>query len=248
MNHQELVAHTKLSATKVNDILTAAQLSLDSQDYTPEQVKVVEEIISLVETKQAKTYKEAGELYRKPHHEHQLQEIALRYSQTERIPEITAALKLKLGSISEDQFKMFQSVCEQVQQGMDLGMVAQAALEQAKAAKSKKAPAQPEFAPPPEPASAIAVAQAGTMANVPEQYRASAAKAADNLAQIATQGLTERTMDAAEASVVKGWEVIPKAIAAQVESDMLDHVQSPQFATNVADGVKERLRKRGLLP
>lgn len=145
MNHQELVAHTKLSATKVNDILTAAQMPSDSLDYTPEQVKVVEEIINLVETKQAKTYKEAGELYRKPLHEHQLQEIALRYCQTERIPEITAALKLKLGSVSEEQFAAFQSVCEQVQQGMDLGMVAQAALDKAKASKGKKAASMPEL-------------------------------------------------------------------------------------------------------
>lgn len=145
MNHQELVAHTKLSATKVNDILTAAQMPSDSQDYTPEQVKVVEEIVALVETKQAKTYKEAGELYRKPINEHQLQEIALRYCQTERIPEITAALKLKLGNMSEEQFAAFQSVCEQVQQGMDLGMVAQAALDQAKGAKGKKTAPMPEL-------------------------------------------------------------------------------------------------------
>jgi hypothetical protein len=247
MNKQELSSHLKQATESIDDILKAAELPLDLPDYSPEQVKVLEEIVKFVETKQAKTYKEAVTLYRKPHHEHQLQEIALRYSQTERISEITAALKLKLGSISEDQFAAFQSVCAQVQQGMDLSIVAQAALDQAKAAKAKKPVAQPEPMQQPEPTSAIAVAQTGAMSSVPESYRESTAKAADNLAQIATEGLSDRMMDAAELSVVEGWEVMPKAIANYVQDAMIAHVQSPQFATNIVDGVKERLRKRGLL-
>jgi len=148
MNKKELSDHLKLSEQKVNDILTAALLSLDLPDYDAEQVKAIEEIVKLVEDKQAKTYKEAGGLYRKPQNEAQLQEIAARYSQTDRILEIVTVLKLKPGNITDEQFEQFREVCEQVQQGIELPIVAQGVLNKAKAAKTKPAP---EFAPQTEP-------------------------------------------------------------------------------------------------
>jgi hypothetical protein len=86
--------------------------------------------------------------------EAQLKEIALRYSLSDRIPEIMTALRLKPESITTEQFEQVRVVCEQVRQGMDLQMVAQAQLDGAKAAKAK--PTMPKFAPQPEPAGAIA--------------------------------------------------------------------------------------------
>jgi hypothetical protein len=64
--------------------------------------------------------------------EAQLKEIAARYSMSDRIPEIITALKLKPESITTEQFEQVRVVCEQVQQGMDLQMVAQGLLDKAK--------------------------------------------------------------------------------------------------------------------
>ncbi|MCG9890152.1 MAG: hypothetical protein MH252_03630, partial [Thermosynechococcaceae cyanobacterium MS004] len=71
MNKQELVNHLKQSPENIDDLLEAALLPLDAEDYSPEQVQIVEAIIQFVESKQAKTYKEAGNLYRKGQNEHQ---------------------------------------------------------------------------------------------------------------------------------------------------------------------------------
>jgi hypothetical protein len=68
--------------------------------------------------------------------EAQLQEIAARYSMGDRISEITSALKLKPEGITTEQFEQFREVCEQVQQGMALPMVAQGVLNKAKAKPS----------------------------------------------------------------------------------------------------------------
>ena len=70
--------------------------------------------------------------------EKQLQQIANRYLVSERIVEILAALRFKPDNLSELQFEQFHKVCEQVQQGMDPAMVAQAVLNEPKA---KPAPA-----------------------------------------------------------------------------------------------------------
>jgi hypothetical protein len=66
MNKTDLTAHLKQGADSIDKILEAAQLPLDLQEYSPEQIKVTEEITQLVSSKQAKTYKDAGVLYRKP--------------------------------------------------------------------------------------------------------------------------------------------------------------------------------------
>jgi hypothetical protein len=68
--------------------------------------------------------------------EAELQEIAARYSMGDRISEIMSALQLKTESITTEQFEQFREVCEQVQQGIDLGIVAQGVLNKAKAKPS----------------------------------------------------------------------------------------------------------------
>ena len=160
MNREELVAKTQLTGPKVNEVLTAAQLPPDAQDYTPEQIKVVEELIRLVENKQAKTYKEAGEIYRKPLNEAKLNEIALRYLMVERIPEILLALKFKTETLGEGHFAVFLDVCQQLQQGLDLAMVAPAALSKAKESKAQKSAATPAAKSGQTPATAPAVTAA----------------------------------------------------------------------------------------
>jgi hypothetical protein len=72
----------------------------------------------------------------RPINEAQLKEIAARYSLGDRISEITSALQLKTESITTEQFEQFRVVCEQVQQGIDLGIVAQGVLNKAQAKPS----------------------------------------------------------------------------------------------------------------
>jgi hypothetical protein len=73
--------------------------------------------------------------------EAQLKEIAARYSMGDRIQEFMTALQFKPESLTTEQFEQFRVVCEQVKQGMELSMVAQGVLNQAKAQPGK---AQPE--------------------------------------------------------------------------------------------------------
>lgn len=144
MNKQELTNHLKQSPENIDAILKVAELPVDLPDYSPEQIKVVEEINHLVENKQAKTYKEASTLYRKGQNEHQLNEIALRHGiAAERIPEILAAMKLKIEALTEAQFELFREVCQSLQSGVELPLAAQTSLDKAKVAKGKKLP---EFA------------------------------------------------------------------------------------------------------
>jgi hypothetical protein len=136
MNKQQLTAHLKQSAANVDEILKAAELPLNLQVYSPEQVTMLESIVQLVDEKKAKTFKEAGGLYRKIQSGVQLQQIAQRYSMDERIPEFLSALKLKPDNLTEAQFEQFRKVCEQVQQGMEPSIVAQGVLNEAKAKPS----------------------------------------------------------------------------------------------------------------
>lgn len=140
MNKQQIATHIKQTVSTTDEILSALGLPLDLPDYDAEQVKSIEEILKLIDGKKAKTYKEAVGIYRKPINEAQLKEIADRHSMSDRIPEITSALKLKIETITDEQFEQFRIVCEQVQKGMDLGMVANAQLEKGKAAKAKPQP------------------------------------------------------------------------------------------------------------
>jgi hypothetical protein len=108
-------------------------LPVDVEHYSSEQIESLEAIAKMVETKQAKNFKDAGGLYRKIQNEAQLKEIADRYSLGDRIPEITSALKLKPETITDEQFEQFREVCEQVQRGMELPMAAQGVMNKAKA-------------------------------------------------------------------------------------------------------------------
>jgi hypothetical protein len=82
-------------------------------------------------------YVPTSAIQQKPINEAQLNEIAARYSMGDRISEITSALKLKPEGITTEQFEQFREVCEQVQQGMALPMVAQGVLNKAKAKPSE---------------------------------------------------------------------------------------------------------------
>ncbi len=154
MNKSEIANRINQPTEKIDAILKDAGLPVDVEHYSPEQIESLEAIAKMVETKQAKNFKDAGGLHRKIQNEAQLNEIAARYSMADRIPEITSALKLKPESITDEQFEQFRIVCEQVPKGMDLGMVANSQLEKGKAAKAK--PTMPEFASQQESGSAIA--------------------------------------------------------------------------------------------
>jgi hypothetical protein len=74
--------------------------------------------------------------------EAQLNEIASRYSMGDRVQEFMKALALKSDSLTTEQFEQFRQVCEQVQKGMELAMVAQGVLNKpsAKPAATKPFP------------------------------------------------------------------------------------------------------------
>jgi hypothetical protein len=141
MNKSEIANLINQPTEKIDAILKDAGLPTDVEQYSPEQIESLAAIAKMVETRQAKNFKDAGGLYRKIQNEAQLKEIAARYSMSDRIPELMSALKLKPESITAEQFEQFREVCEQVQQSMDLGMVANAQLEKGKAAKAQSAPA-----------------------------------------------------------------------------------------------------------
>jgi hypothetical protein len=141
MNKSELANRINQPAEKINAILKDAGLPTDVEQYSPEQIESLEVIAKMVETKQAKNFKDARELYRKIQNEAQLKEIAARYSMGDRIQKFMTALQFKPESLTTDQFEQFRIVCEQVKQGMELSIVAQEVLNQAKAQLGK---AQPE--------------------------------------------------------------------------------------------------------
>jgi hypothetical protein len=136
MNKQDLSAQTKVPVNSIDSIFSAMGLPKDLPDYTDEHVNLIQVVRDLHKNEGCKSWAEAVGLYRKPINEAQLKEIAARYSMSDRTPEITSALKLKLESMTAEQFEQFRVVCEQVQQGMDLGIVAQGVLNKAKAQPS----------------------------------------------------------------------------------------------------------------
>jgi hypothetical protein len=136
MNKLEIANRINQPTEKIDAILKDAGLPTDVEQYSPEQIESLEAIAKMVETKQAKNFKDAGGLYRKIQNEAQLNEIAARYSMSDRISELSSALKLKPESMTTEQFEQFREVCEQVQQGIDLGIVAQGVLNKAKAQPS----------------------------------------------------------------------------------------------------------------
>lgn len=211
MNKSELTAHLKQGADSIDKILEAAQLQLDLQDYSPEQVQLVEAIAHLVSTKHAKTFKEAGEIYRKPQRESQLSEVAARHQiAVERIPEILAALKYKAETLTDAQLEQFGEVCAKLQSGVEL-----AAALPAKATRGKKAaPAMPEFVPGVEGAdvgggamltlreSALASSKALVSLEVSEEDQATLRDIAEALAPEAVPNLANEMVQAAD--VVSG--------------------------------------------
>lgn len=158
MNKQELTNKTQLDAKTLSAILDAANIPNDLNDYTDEHFEIIRALQEIRKDKKVQTWPEAFVIYIKPINEAQLKEIADRHSMSDRISEITSALKLKPETITDEQFEQFRVVCEQVQQGMDLQMVANAQLDKGKIAKAK--PTMPEFASQQEPGSAIAPTKA----------------------------------------------------------------------------------------
>ena len=178
MNRTELTAHLKQGADSIDKILEAAQLPLDLQNYSPEHIQLIEAIAQLVSTKQAKTFKEAGEIHRKPLREAQLNEVAARHQiEPERIPEILKAMRLKPETLTDAQLAQFIDVCQKVQSGVELAD----AVPRPNGGRTKKASA-PESEPESEsqadngaaPDNAIALAAAHSLtAELPEHSEAS---------------------------------------------------------------------------
>ncbi|NJM77729.1 MAG: hypothetical protein HC852_20540 [Acaryochloridaceae cyanobacterium RU_4_10] len=201
MNKSELIAHLKQGTDIIDKILDAAQLPADLQEFMPEQIVVLEAIAQLVETKQAKTYKLAGEIYRKPLRENQLEEIAFRHAIAhDRMAEILTAMKLKPETLTDEQLTLFDTVCQQLHAGMDFDMAVQS-VAPPKQTKGKKASAQalPEFAPQSESGSAIALTNNGSMPGllaqitpvVNQEQRANIDQVVDVLAPHATPNIVE---------------------------------------------------------
>jgi hypothetical protein len=182
MNRQELESHLKQSSDHVVDILKAAELPLDLEDYNPEHVQLAEAIAQLVSTKQAKTFKEAGELHRKPQREAQLNEVVARHQiAPERIPEILKAMRLRPETLTDAQLAQFIDVCQKVQSGMDLadavpktnnGRAKKAAELESGSESGSERESQPNNGAPSESAIALAAAHSLT-ADLPEHSEAS---------------------------------------------------------------------------
>ncbi len=65
MNKTQLIEQLKKPEDKVNDLLSAAAIAADLQEYTDDHIKTLQAINEITESGKAKTYKAAGELYRK---------------------------------------------------------------------------------------------------------------------------------------------------------------------------------------
>jgi hypothetical protein len=242
MNKNDLSTQTKLNVEKIDEILKAALLPLDLEDYTPEQVSVVQELINLVESKQAKTYKEASEIYRKPIREIQLEEIAYRHTIAhDRIPEILAGMKLKPETLTDEDLTHFESVCQQLQNGIDFHMAVQAAAPP-KQGKGKKAQTMPELLVQPE--GAIAVASPAALAEIPEELQGVVEGAGGNMSSLVLDSLKDRSLQAVNETIETGLSVLPQAFANKVQQDMLAAVQSKEFTDDICARVKKMLDEK----
>jgi uncharacterized coiled-coil DUF342 family protein len=199
MNKQELVAHLKQSVESIDELLNAAQLQNDLKDFNPEQVQVIEAIAQLVATKQAKTCKEAGELYRKPQREAQLNDLAARHQiAPDRIPEILKAMKLKPETLTDTQLAQYMEVCQKLQSGVEL----LDAVPKTNGSRAKKA-SGPDNTPESENGttseSAIALTSSNAIANleVSEEQQATLRDMADALAPEAVPDLAKEMVQAA---------------------------------------------------
>jgi hypothetical protein len=236
MNKSEIANRINQPTEKIDAILKDAGLPVDVEHYSPEQIESLEAIAKMVETKQAKNFKDAGGLHRKIQNEAQLKEIALRHSLSDRIPEITSALKLKPESITTEQFEQFRIVCEQVQQGMDLGMVANAQLDKSKIAKAK--PTMPEFASQQEPGSAIAPTKAKPNPGlaVQEAIEGIPLDLEGNMTHLWDETLERRVEDDASAIVGAPFDAIDDA------SDEISHDKLyASYRGRYFQGMKQRL-------
>jgi hypothetical protein len=164
MNKQELTAQLNLDEKSLDVVLESVGIAKNLQDYNDESLKMIQALQEIRKDSKVKSWTEAVVIYRKPIQQAQLKEITLRHAiGDERIPEILTLLKLKLGTLTDEHFGQFLEVCQQLQQNMDLPIVAQGVLNKAKAAKAKP---MPELVQPPESdkkpsESAIAVVDRG---------------------------------------------------------------------------------------
>jgi hypothetical protein len=133
MNKQDLSAQTKIPVNGLDAIFTAMGISKDLPDYTDEHLNLINAVRDIHKNEGTKSWAEAVGIYRKPINEAQLNEIAARYSMGDRVQEFMKALAFKSDSLTTEQFEQFRQVCEQVQKGMALAMVAQGILNKANA-------------------------------------------------------------------------------------------------------------------
>ncbi|HEY9828198.1 MAG TPA: hypothetical protein V6D19_22395 [Stenomitos sp.] len=200
MNRQDLTTLLKQSSQTLADLLKAAELPQDLQDFNPEQVQLLEAIAQLVAQKKAKSFKEAVDIHHKSIREAQIQEVAARHEiAPERMPEILNALNFKLETITDTQVETFTQVCAQLQSGIAL---ADAVPKPAK----KKTPTSdlPEFAPknadPTPDKTAITLANSNSLRTleVTEAQQATLRDIALALAPEAVPNLAEEMVEAAE--------------------------------------------------
>jgi hypothetical protein len=103
----------------------------------------------------------------------QLQKIAERYSMGDRVQEFMMALQFNLESLTTEQFEMFRTACAQVQQGIELPIVAQGVLNKTKSESSSEK--SPQFI------------QAATAKHLPTQSTAIAPKTDRSKSGLITQ-------------------------------------------------------------
>lgn len=144
MKKQDLSAQTKVPGNGIDEILAALGIPKDLPDYTDEHLSLVNSVKDIHKNEGCKSWSEAIGIHRKPINQDRLNEIAVRHAiANERIPEILAAMKLKLETLTDKQIEVFGEVCLMLQSGMALDMASQAAANNAKAKTTAKATLEP---------------------------------------------------------------------------------------------------------
>jgi hypothetical protein len=249
MNKLELTNQVKLDEKGLDAILDVVSIAKSLPEYTQEHLKLIQSLQEIRKDTKVKSWTEAFAIHRKPIDETRLKKITLRHSiNDERIPEILTVLKLKLGSLKEENFEQFLEVCQQLQQNMDLPIVAQGVLNKAKVAKTKPVP---EFAPQIEPeqsnGSAIAKASEASLSEIFEQFENADPGTAQDVSGLIVEQLEDRSAAELAHTVAEGLTVLPKTLAKQVQRQMYDRVGTEQFSKNVVAKVQRLLKEKGVL-
>jgi uncharacterized protein YoaH (UPF0181 family) len=152
---KEIVVKYDIAEDRISAILTA--LSIKTEKPNDTQLKGFERVCQLM--KEGTSLEEAAQIVtaeakskatakdtRQPSQtltvaesERQLKEIAVRHAiPDERIPEILAAMKLKLERLTDPQIELFRDVCQMLNSGMSLDIASQSVATKAKAELSTK--------------------------------------------------------------------------------------------------------------